>query len=535
MTHPDPLAAARAALAGERAWLVGGAVRDRLLGRPTLDHDILVAGEPRALARRIARAAGGSPFPLNERFGGWRVAGSGWHLDVIPLRDGSLAADLAARDLTVNALAEPLEEGEIVDLHGGLDDLRARRLRMVSATAFADDPLRVMRLARQAVELDFAIEPATEAAARAAAPALATVSPERVFAELRRALALPDPARAIAGLEAIGAFAAWLPELLALRGVQQGRAHSDDVWDHTLAVLDRVARLDDGAELLAEPLGDELTRGTALRLAALLHDIAKPATRAERPDGSVGFPGHDVEGAAMTRAILRRLRTSDRLATHVTAIVRWHLRATRPFYERPLDRRTIYRYLSDCGPVAADVALLALADQRGADSASDRAEYHALLRSLLGEAVAFTPPPPLLRGDELARELDREPGPWLKEALARLAEEQFVGEVTTREAAIAFARNAPRLRRGLSPRVLCGAGTGGAGRGGCSRGALNDRRIATGTCRSSSTLWLARPNRVSARSIDEIAFRVDWRRISRLRLRPREVAACVGARFGVAR
>jgi tRNA nucleotidyltransferase/poly(A) polymerase len=141
------LDAARAALAGEPAWLVGGAVRDRLAGRDTDDVDVAVQGDPRGAARRIAKASGGAAFQLSHEFGGWRAVGPGhaWHVDLLPLRDGDLHADLAARDFTVNAMAEPLAGGELIDPHGGAADLAARRLRIVSERALADDPLRTLR------------------------------------------------------------------------------------------------------------------------------------------------------------------------------------------------------------------------------------------------------------------------------------------------------------------------------------------------------------------------------------------------------
>ena len=153
----DGLNAARAALAGERAWLVGGAIRDRVLGRATLDVDVIVDGDPAAAARAVARAAGRAAcFSLSEDFGAWRVVprDSSWQLDVEPLRGGSLEADLALRDFTVNAIAEPIEGGAPIDPLGGLADLSARRLRMAGSGAFAEDPLRVLRLVRLAVELD---------------------------------------------------------------------------------------------------------------------------------------------------------------------------------------------------------------------------------------------------------------------------------------------------------------------------------------------------------------------------------------------
>ena len=164
-----PLEAAREALAGREAWLVGGAVRDQLLGRPTDDVDVALEGDPREAARTIARATGGAAFRLSDAFGAWRVVGPGhgWHVDLVPLRDGDIAADLAARDFTINAMAEPLGGGELLDPHGGRADLDARRVRMVSEAALADDPLRALRAVRLVVELGLELEPATGAAVAA--------------------------------------------------------------------------------------------------------------------------------------------------------------------------------------------------------------------------------------------------------------------------------------------------------------------------------------------------------------------------------
>jgi poly(A) polymerase len=174
----------RAGLAGSSAWLVGGAVRDRMLGRELADLDVVVDGDPGEAAKAVARAAKAAGekaacFALSEEFGAWRVTAreGSWQVDVEALRGGSIEADLALRDFTVNAVAEPLEEGEPLDPLGGLADLRARRLRLAGPRAFEDDPLRVLRLVRVAVELD--LEPDADAmrAAREQHTRLAGVSP----------------------------------------------------------------------------------------------------------------------------------------------------------------------------------------------------------------------------------------------------------------------------------------------------------------------------------------------------------------------
>ncbi|HUJ62321.1 MAG TPA: hypothetical protein VLX92_27630, partial [Kofleriaceae bacterium] len=166
---------------GAAGWLVGGAVRDQLLGRCTHDFDVAVAGETRGLARALARMTSAHAFKLSEGFGAWRAVARdrSWQVDLLPLNGRTIEDDLAARDLTINAIAQPLRGGEHVDPFGGREDLRARRLRMVGAGAFAADPLRTLRLARLACELSFAVDPQTAAAASASAHALDRVASER--------------------------------------------------------------------------------------------------------------------------------------------------------------------------------------------------------------------------------------------------------------------------------------------------------------------------------------------------------------------
>jgi poly(A) polymerase len=454
----------REALAGEPSWLVGGALRDRLLGRPTPDLDVVVEGDVRAAARRLGRGAGGASFELSDQFGAWRVVARdrAWQVDISPLQGGSLEADLAARDLTVNAMAEPLAGGELVDPHGGARDLARRRLRMVSADAFAADALRTLRVARLATELDFDIEGATAAAVRARAAEIAGVAQERVFSELKRLVVADDPLRGIALMDELELTPHVLPELSALHGVEQSTYHHRDVYGHTLEVLQATVEIerdpgralgDDAlaapvAALLAEPLADELTRAGALRFGALLHDSAKPRTRTELPGGRIGFPGHDERGAEMTRAALARLRASERLRAHVAALARHHLRLGFLVHDMPLDRRAIYRYLVACEPVEADVTLLSVADRlatrgRKADEAISR--HLELARTMLAEALARRaagPQPPLVRGDELAAELAIARGPELGTLMAQIAEARFAGDVSTRDEAVAFARAA---------------------------------------------------------------------------------------------
>jgi putative nucleotidyltransferase with HDIG domain len=463
------LEAARQAAAGHEAWIVGGAVRDHLLGRDTDDIDLALTGDPRTAAREIARATGGTHFQLSGAFGAWRVVGPehGWHVDLVPLRNGDIRADLAARDFTINAMAEPLAGGDIIDPHGGRADLAERRLRMVSEGAFRDDPLRALRAIRLVVELDLELDPPTARAIAPHAGGLEDVAPERIFGELKRVVCARRALDGLTMMEAHGLTAAVLPELLPLRGVEQNVFHHADVYGHTLEVLDAVAAIQRDpaaafgehaeavAGLLAAPLADELSHGAAMRFAALLHDAAKPQTRAVRPDGRVTFIGHDEQGADLARGVLRRLRASERLTAYVTALTRHHLRLGFLVHEGELSRRSVWRYLRATEPYAAEVTVFTVADRlatrgKGADEAI--AAHLEVAREMLGHALgerAAGRPAPLVRGHELARALGERPGPWLAELLAQIEEDRFAGELSTREEALGRAR--AWLAKGAGP------------------------------------------------------------------------------------
>jgi poly(A) polymerase len=453
----DPLGTL-AGIAGE-AWLVGGAVRDRALGRDTSDFDVAMSGPVRETARAFGRAAGAYAFELSEAFGTWRVVAHDhrWQLDLLPLDGSTIEEDLSHRDLTVNAIAAPLGGEGYIDPFGGLEDLGRRRLRRVSDDAFERDPLRTMRVARLACELGFDVEERTLALARASAPRLAEVSPERVFGELRRVMAADRVLDGLELMDTVGAVEAVLPEVAALRGVEQSRFHHLDVFEHTLAVLAETVALErepdrlagDHAEVLerrlAEPLANELTRAQALRFGALLHDIAKPQTRAVTPQGRVTFMAHDVSGAELSAAILGRLRASERLRGHVAALTRHHLRLGFLVHEMPLGRRAVYDYLHATSPVAVDVTVLSVADRlatRGDNSERAIARHLELARQMLTEALAWeaNPPRPPVRGDDLARALGIRPGPVVGGLLAELEAASFSGELAGRDEAIARAR-----------------------------------------------------------------------------------------------
>jgi putative nucleotidyltransferase with HDIG domain len=455
------------------AWIVGGAVRDELLGRPVRDVDVAVAGDPARAARALAAELRGPVFRLSEAFGAWRVIDqrAGRVYDLSPLQGDSIEADLGQRDFTVNAMAQPVElaalgggtegDAELIDPLGGRADLESRTLRVLGPRAYEQDPLRALRLPRFAAELGFAPDAETETLTRAAAPRVAEAAGERVFAELRRLVIADGVLGGLDLADRLGVLDAVLPELTALHGIEQSHYHHLDVYGHTLEVLARQleveTRLDElfGADaprlrdVLAQPLADELTRGQALRFGALLHDVGKPATRDVRADGRVTFMGHDAEGERMVRDLSRRLRTSERFSRFLEGLTRHHLALGFLVHERPLDRGHLYRYLRRTAPVEVEVTLLSCADRlatRGRKAEEATVAHLEVARELMGAALdwrAHGPPRVPVRGDDLAAELGIEPGPELGRLLDQLEEAAYVGDATTREQAVELAR---RLR-----------------------------------------------------------------------------------------
>ena len=448
--------------AGERAWLVGGATRDLLAGRPVKDFDFVMAGDGLRWAQRLASAFGGAFVALDEARGVGRVVvtheGRPLWLDVARFRgegeESTLAEDLALRDFTVNAIAMVPLTGEWVDPTGGAADLAAGVLRATGPRALAEDPLRVLRAVRLQATHGLQITPDTVAAMGAAAAALAHVAPERVREEWVRLLAPPGALARVTLLDEVGALAVLFPELTLGKGVTQSPPHSHDVFGHNLLVLEAMEQLVEPLEPfwqgarapfagrmaahLQEELGHELPRWLLLKQVALLHDIGKPATRTVGKEGRIHFYNHEVVGAEMIGSLLRRLTFPARVVQHATVVVRHHMRPLHLSQRVPPSDRAVYRFFRDAGQAGPDVALHSVADQRGKAFATDRSEVLAvaerLFQAFFDESERFVRPRPLLDGNDLMA-LTGQRGPAIGEMLERLREHQAQGLLRTREEA----------------------------------------------------------------------------------------------------
>ncbi len=464
VTPPTSEEITRAALAalrpGEAGWLVGGCLRDELLGRRVRDVDIAVDGRPETLARSLGDRFGGGAYATSDAFGTWRVVVDELHIDIAALRGGPpgdppdpatralrLEADLRARDVTVDALARPLDGEDIVDPLDGLSDLAASRLRLCSPASLDDDPLRVLRLARLARVFELIPEAAATEAAVRAAPGLARVSGERIRDELCALLATHAAPAAFRDLAVWGALTVVLPEVDRLRGVEQNPYHHLDVFEHTLEALTYVvgvvAQLG-GRRFLTTPAEAGLPGVEPLvpvSWAVLLHDIGKPVVRVVDDKGRVIFWRHDETGRRMTADIGRRLNFSNRFVDFVGTLVRQHLRLGFLTREQPLTRRALARYRRDVSPYVFESVVVSLCDRlatRGEKTSPTSMARHYRLARTVWTAVSKAPAPQLLSGDDVMQLLGIEPGPAVGQALDALEEEIEAGEVTDEDGARAF-------------------------------------------------------------------------------------------------
>jgi poly(A) polymerase len=356
--------------AGRELSVVGGPVRDAILGRPTNDLDFTTDASPDDILR-IVTPVSSTQWDIGRAFGtiGARVRGES--VEITTYRadsyDGvtrkptvefgdSLDGDLARRDFTVNAMALRVPARTLVDPTGGVEDLLARRLRTPGdpAVSFGDDPLRMLRAARFASQLEFDVDPATVDAIAKFGETLSIVSPERIQSELVRLLQTDDPVRGIRLLVDTGLIEQFLPEVPALRLEVDEHHHHKDVYEHSLTVLRQTIDLEKERNPDAPP-------DVPLRLAALLHDIGKPATRRLEPGGGVTFHHHDVKGARMARKRLQALRFDSDTITAVTRLVELHLRFF-GYAEGTWTDSAVRRYVRDAGAELERLHILTRAD-----------------------------------------------------------------------------------------------------------------------------------------------------------------------------
>lgn len=436
--------------------VVGGAVRDALLGRTSHDLDFSVQGDAVALARACANSLDGAFYVMDAARGVARVllgndASPRLVLDFVKCRGASWQADLLDRDFTLNAIAYDIDSGSLIDPLHGSTDIAAKRVRAVGPNSVASDPVRAVRGVRIARQLGFSIESTTRDQMRAAARHLNGLSAERLRDALADLLKLPDAGTAIGELEGLGLLAALLPETVAMRAERLEGASAADVLAHTLQVSAALDGILAGLSAFGElhtALSDHLsaaavegrTRVVTLRLAGLLHDCAKPQTRAEDASGAVRYDGHEAAGAGLAAARAAALRFSADECAQLKVIVALHGLPNQLSQMAPAEfAREAHRFLQRAGDCAPDVALLALADRAGKAAGAVPETVNRLLQSYFQRYAPLVSPPPLITGNDLLS-LGMKPGPQVGAILERIREAQMLDEIATHDEAKHLAR-----------------------------------------------------------------------------------------------
>jgi tRNA nucleotidyltransferase/poly(A) polymerase len=491
--YPEIFESIRALLKPDQpVYLVGGTVRDALMGKKAHDLDFCLPGDPRPLARQVAQDLGAALYILDDQRSTVRLVyqtpsgnqtgspgNNRYFIDFAALRGPDLESDLRGRDFTINAMAvDVISPQQLLDPLGGAVDLRSGQLRACSPTAFIDDPLRIIRGIRLAADLSFHILPETRALMRETVSRLDHISAERKRDELFRILEGKQPETGIRALERLDALAYLLPELSHLKDVPQTPPHTQDVWNHTLATVQHLHQVID---LLTKPveaedpvnlsiameshrLGrfrrqfqDHLVTGLnpnrslqgLISLAALYHDIAKPATMEVDAKGRIHNIGHEKLGAEVVAQRAKALQLSQVECSRLRLIVRHHMRIHQLVLTgQPPTRKAIFRFFRDTQEAGVDICILSLADTLATYGNTLKPEtwqqYLDTCRLLL-EAWWEKPeesisPAVLLNGHEIQELLFVPPSPRLGLLLAALREAQATGLVQNREQGLDFAR-----------------------------------------------------------------------------------------------
>jgi poly(A) polymerase len=431
--------AAAFAEAGHELSLVGGIVRDALLGfQPHFDLDLTTDARPEQILALAPKTGASSTYDIGAKFGTIGLVFTDGHdpitVEITTYRSEhypdesrhpevqfgtDLTADLARRDFTINAMAVDVHTGELIDPFGGQPDLHQGIIRAVGdpLERFDEDPLRLLRAARFVSQLGFMIEHETLDAMIEMAPSIERISRERVFAELTRLVTGTYASHALETLAQTGLLALTMPGLepLSLETGDRGPVHREkDLWDHTKKVVDK-----------AEPR-------PILRWAALLHDAAKPMTRGYDANGEIHFIGHEREGAILARKVLEGLHADRATINAVSHIVELHGRPGT--YERNWTDSAVRRLMIDAGDELQDLLDLAAADVTSArafrqQAAAQRiAGLRAHIERLEAEREADQWKSPL-DGDELMAAFDRKPGRWIADVKNHLRELVIDGEL----------------------------------------------------------------------------------------------------------
>jgi tRNA nucleotidyltransferase/poly(A) polymerase len=433
----------------DHAYIVGGSVRDLLLGQTPADYDIGVSGHPEKVAVRVARVLNGRVVYLGKPgLAVFRIVAKNRVIDISELKGACIEEDLQQRDFTINAMAYDMSTGKIVDCHGGKQDLNNKIVRMVSGQVFRDDPIRLLRAYRLSTVLKFSIDPDTERTIRKDAKLIEHSAGERIRDEFFRLLQVSDAHGNLCRMAKYGLLFGIFPELKALQGRIQNNHHRYDVLDHTLCAFFHLEKIFNAPEpTLAKTVG-VIQRsmggkeGMLLKCAILLHDIGKPRVKFQDAKGDLHFFRHEQLGASMVKTISNRLKFSNKETDFIEFIVKNHLRPLHLFQANKTDKLTvkgITRFFIKCGEKTPALMLHAIADQRGKGETSATPFLEFILDMLHRYYSEYKPRlsnPPLITGHDLMENFGLKPSPQFGKILSMVEESRLSKQIRNKAEAL---------------------------------------------------------------------------------------------------
>lgn len=436
------------------AYIVGGSIRDLILGRIPTDYDIAVLLFPEKYASDLASCVNGHVVEIgkqNQMI--YRVVSKNSTFDISAIEGKTIEDDLVKRDFTINTIGYDLTSGKIIDLFGGINDLSIKKIRMVSKEAFKKDPVRLIRAYRIAAMLDFEIESETAHAIVNNVKLITKAAGERIKVELFKILSCSKSYTYIHQMYETGLLFEIFPELKALRGCKQNKHHAYDVLDHSLTAFSRLEMLlnekifDTGAINFPIPDMDK-ERSALLKYSILLHDIGKPSALTVGDDENIHFFGHEIIGAEMARQISKRLKLSNNEADYIDFIVRNHIAALHLYnsgIKNPLSNKTLTRFFIKCGDMTPDILLHTIADIKGkGNDAKGNEDFLCFASYLLNEFFSGyrvkKTGPRLITGNDLIEEFGLAPSPLFKRILSVVQESRISNDIKNREEAFSLVK-----------------------------------------------------------------------------------------------
>jgi len=468
--------------ADQQIWLVGGAVRDYLTGRQVHDLDFAIQGDVKTLARRVANELNAAFYMLNDEHSTARVIwltpkGKKLVLDFASLRAESLESDLIARDFSINAIAIDLRNfSQCIDPCHGVQDLNDKVIRACSDQSCSDDPIRILRGVRQAVQFGFKIESKTIFWMKESVTDLRKISSERIRDELFQIFAIRKPHLSMQILERLGALEVLFPFVPALKQEKQSQPHIYSVWEHTIATIQSLEELtlvlgreyseadsqkfwlgeavlslgryrDIFGEFLEGTLHPDRSIKSLLFFSAFFHDVGKPQCRTVDENGGIHYNGHEQTGCEIFQLYGQELALSNPEITWVNTIIKNHMRIHQlAQMDEPLSGKSIYRFFRDCGNGAIGLTLFSLADTRATYGPALPAEIwkkeldtiRLILDAYQNQFDTVIDPPRIMDGHILKNDYELQPGPIFGELLEAVREEQVIGKITNRAEADLF-------------------------------------------------------------------------------------------------